>query len=117
MPLYFVVLIFEDNLMWGPRLRQSVTALGHEAAVISRPTDPLPAGEIAIVNLGSTVFPPEELVPALRARGTYVLAHAGHKETELHELGQRIQCDRTATNKEITFALPRLLEEAVQAIA
>jgi len=108
------VLIFEDNLMWGPRLRLSVSALEHEPVVFSRMPDAIPEADAAIVNLGSTVFPAADLVPLLRGRGIYVIAHAGHKEKELHELGRTIQCDRLATNSELTHKIPDILREVTE---
>jgi len=73
----------------------------------------IPEGvQVAIVNLGSRAMDPAALVDALREKGVYVIAHAGHKEKELHELGRTLGCDRLATNSEITHKLPQLLEEA-----
>jgi hypothetical protein len=105
------VLIFEENLMWAPRLAKSVKAFGHEAIVLSRLPDELPTGDVAIVNLSSRAMPPSQLVPMLRAAGIKVLAHAGHKETELLELGKGLGCDRLASNGEITNKIGKILEE------
>ena len=108
------VLIFEDNLMWGPRLKLSVTGAGHEPIVFSKPPDEIPPADAAIVNLGSTVFSVDELVPALRSQGIYVIAHAGHKEKELLDLGKRIQCDRLATNSELTHKILGMLRDVTE---
>ncbi|RYG43040.1 hypothetical protein EON79_17750 [bacterium] len=104
------VLVFESNLMWSSRLVMSLKAFGHEATLVG-PGKPWPAAEAAIVNLGEAAYKPEELVPALRAQGIKVLAHAGHKEKELIELGRTIGCDRLATNSELTNKLPALMDE------
>ncbi|MBC8064866.1 MAG: hypothetical protein H7Y17_08555 [Chlorobia bacterium] len=105
------VLIFEDNLMWGPRLAKSVQAFGHEPLVIAKLREALPTGDLAIVNLGSLSMPASDLVPRLKAAGFKVLAHAGHKEKELHDLGRDLGCDRLATNSEITHKLEQILAE------
>lgn len=94
--------------MWSSRLVQSLRAFGHEAVLLG-PGKPWPVAEVAIVNLGEVAYRPEELVPKLRAEGIRVLAHAGHKEKELLELGRQIGCDRLATNSELTNKLPDLL--------
>jgi hypothetical protein len=102
------VAIYEDNLLWGPRLAKTVTAFGHEA-LMARTADVIPS-DVAIVNLSSSGFPVAELVPKLKAAGIKVIAHAGHKETELHEAGRNLGCDYLATNSEITHKLPQILE-------
>lgn len=101
------ILVYEDNLMWSPRLVKTIQSLGHEALVVPKPE--VKEGDAAIVNLGAPSFNPAELVPALRAQGVHVIGHAGHKELELHELGKQIGCDTLATNRELTFQLERLL--------
>ena len=104
------VIVYEDNLMWSPRLAKTITSLGHEAEIRTKPE---PAtSEVAIVNLGDARFAPETLVPALRERGVHVIGHAGHKELNLHELGRQIGCDQLATNRELTYSLARLLKNA-----
>ena len=40
-----------------------------------------------------------------------MIAHAGHKEKELLELGKDLEVDRLATNSELTYKLPQILEE------
>jgi len=108
------VAIFEDNLMWGPRLVQSVRALGHEPIAISQWTDDIPETEFALINLGSTVFPPARLMEILRTRPTKVIAHAGHKEKQLHEVGRDLGCDYLATNSEMTFKLPEIFRKVTE---
>ena len=103
------ILILEDNLMWAPRLFKTVQAVGHEAVVISKIPEEIPPADIAIVNLGSTSMPAQDLVPRIRRAGIKVLGHAGHKEKELHQIGKEIGCDYLATNSEITHKLPDIL--------
>ena len=105
------VLILEDNLMWGPRLAKSVAAFGHEPIVVSKPPDSLPDADVAILNLGSASFDASEWVPKIRAKGIKIVAHAGHKEKELHELGRALGCDRLATNSELTNKIEQILSE------
>lgn len=104
------VLIYEDNLMWSARLRGSVQALGHEAVVVDKMPESLPAGEVAIVNLGSDRLPATELVPRLKAAGVHVVGHAGHKERPLTQLGNDLGCDQVVSNSTITFHLAKVLE-------
>ena len=104
------VLIFEDNLMWSARLKKTVEALGHRALVFGSVPKPIPNAEAAIVNLGSEDISAEELVPRLQGLGIYVIAHAGHKEKELQELGKELACDKLASNSELTFKLNEILE-------
>ncbi len=104
------VLIFEDNLMWGPRLARSARAFGHEAVVLAKLPAQIPEADVAIVNLGSQSLPAADLVPRLKEAGIKVLAHAGHKEKDLLDLGRDLDCDRLATNSEITNKLEHILQ-------
>ncbi|MBX3112081.1 MAG: hypothetical protein KF857_08740 [Fimbriimonadaceae bacterium] len=104
------VLIFEDNLMWSARLRDSVRSLGHEPVVVDKMTGGLPSGEVAIVNLGSARLPAAELVPRLKSAGVHVVGHAGHKERPLAQLGNDLGCDQVVSNSTITFHLAKVLE-------
>ena len=103
------VWIFESNLIWSSRFVNTVRGSGHEAVV----TSAIPEGiaDAAIVNLGDPNV--ESLVIGLTERGIYTIAHAGHKEKELINLGKQIKVDRVATNSEITNKLPQMLAEAI----
>lgn len=105
------VLVYEDNLIWSSRLLQSLRALGHDPVLLGKP-DPAQA-PLAIVNLGSSHFHPEVLVPALIALGTHVIGHAGHKEKDLLSLGQSCGCQTVATNSQLTFKLRELIDGIV----
>jgi hypothetical protein len=98
--------------MWSARLAQSLRGLGHEPVVLTSMPAADERGEAAIVNLGDRL-PPAELVERLHGLGIPVIAHAGHKERELHELGRQAGADRLATNSELTFKLPELLAEII----
>jgi hypothetical protein len=106
------VLIFETNLMWSSRLVQSVKALGHEALL--RRSMPIEAegADAAIVNLGEGPIDAAALIAKLKELGVPVIAHAGHKEKSLHELGQTAGVDVLATNSQLTFKLAELLQQA-----
>jgi len=108
------VLVFEDNLMWSSRLMQSLRGFGHEGLLRKGLPDSSEGADVAIVNLGSTAPPPGELVARLHDLGVRVLAHAGHKEKQLLELGRAAGADILATNSELTFKLPELVERAYQ---
>lgn len=103
------VLVFEDNLLWSVRLSNSLKALGHEPVVISRPQKEAQKAEAAIVNLSSTVNDLVPLVAGLRAQGTYVIAHAGHKDKALLASGKEAQCDAVVTNGTLTHKLADVL--------
>jgi len=101
------VLVYEDNLMWSSRLVQSLRGLGHEPVLLSKPD--IVEGEVAIVNLSSPKFDPEELVPVLVAAGIRVIGHAGHKEKDLIAMGKAAGCDHVASNSELSFKLEEVL--------
>lgn len=103
------VLILEDNLLWSARLAQSVRALGHEALIWSSLKPIEEPFDVAVVNLGSASIPPREAIATCKAANLPVLAHAGHKEKELHALGEELGCELLATNGEITWKLESLL--------
>lgn len=115
------VLILEDNLFWSARWVRSLRALGHEtvlAGSVAKAPAWLAAGppeaEVAIANLGTTVLPLEEWLPALRALGVRTVGHAGHKEKGLLDRGRAAGCDLVVTNGEITHKLAAVLERALQ---
>ncbi len=103
------VLIFERDLIWTTRLRNNLVGLGHEAISVRAIGEETSEADVAIVNLGSNAFPLEQLVPELHTKGIKVIAHAGHKEKDLHELGRSLGCDRLATNSELTHKLEQIL--------
>jgi hypothetical protein len=101
-------LVFEDNLMWSSRLVKTLTSLGHEVRVVTTTPDEIGNARVAIVNLGSAAF--RGLVPGLKAKGIHVIGHAGHKEKDLLELGREAGCQTLATNSELTFKIPAILQ-------
>jgi len=103
------VLILEEDLLWSVRLRNGVTAAGHTPIVFDRPAEDLPEADMVLVNLGSRRFPPDEWIPRLRERGLYVIAHTGHKESELIELGKSLVVDQLVTNGMLARRLPDIL--------
>lgn len=95
--------------MWSSKLRQSLRILGHECVLLKE----VPAAgmaDVAIVNLGDG--DPKALIAALTQRGIPSIAHAGHKEKELHDLGREAGATLLATNSEMTHKLPDLLQKA-----
>jgi hypothetical protein len=105
------VLVLEENLLWSVRLKKSLESLGHEVVVVARPQPTYESADIAIINLGSPAWELSKLVPQLQAQGTKIIAHAGHKEKELHDLGKQLGSDVLATNSELTHKLPQILEK------
>lgn len=106
-----VVLLYEDNLMWSEKLRKTVVGLGHTPVVMNRPNQETPPAQVAIVNLGITMWDAAQLVKDLQARGIKVVGHAGHKEKETLQVGKEIGCDYLATNSETTFKLDKVLAQ------
>ena len=107
------ILVFEDNLMWAPRLRQTLAGLGHEPLMLSEVPDEMPEAPVAIVNLSSSRMPVQDLVRRLKAEGRYVIGHAGHKETALREMGREAGCDQILSNSQTTFSLEKALDLVV----
>jgi hypothetical protein len=103
------ILILETDLLWSVRLKNMAVAAGHQVTVVGNPPVGNQVADVAIVNLGAAHWDLQTLVPRLRANGIKVLAHAGHKEKELLELGRALQCDRLATNGELAKKLPEIL--------
>lgn len=99
---------FETNLMWSSKLKQSLRLLGHECLVL-REVPPEGTADAAIVNLGEG--DPKALVAALRERGVPAIAHAGHKEKELLDLGREAGVAILATNSELAHKLPEILSK------
>jgi non-ribosomal peptide synthetase component E (peptide arylation enzyme) len=103
------VLVFETNLMWSSKLANSLKALGHDPVLLRTvPTGEL-KGDAAIVNLSEGPLGATTLIDLLRANSIPVIAHAGHKEKALHEIGRKHGADVLATNSEMTFKLEELL--------
>ena len=103
------VWVFETNLMWSAKLRQSLRLLGHEGLVLREiPAEGL--ADVAIVNLGEG--DPAALLAALRARGVPSVAHAGHKERELREIGRAAGATTLVTNSELANKLAEVLVRA-----
>lgn len=106
-----VILVFETNLMWSSRLVKSLRELGHEPLLRADMPENGEGAAAAIVNLGDRSLPPQELVGKLHEFGVKVIAHAGHKERDLHALGKEAGADVLATNSQLTFKLPELLAQ------
>ena len=109
------VLVFESNLMWSSRLLQSLGKLGHQAVLCGEVPASREGASAAIVNLGDSKWDATSLVAELKKLGLTVIAHAGHKERELQELGRDANVDILATNSELTFKLPAILDRVEQA--
>lgn len=102
------VLVFDENLMWSVKLKSGIEGLGHQARVFSQMPEDYD-GDVAIVNLGSRVFPPLDILPKLQAKGIKTIAHAGHKEKPLLLVGADCGADLVVTNGELTHKLPEVL--------
>jgi len=106
------ILVVESNLLWSSKLKSGLTALGHEPVVSSGfPVDPGEAA-IAIVNLSQLKPSPADLIRWCHENDIKVIAHAGHKEKELHALGREAGADVLATNGELSSKLADVLARA-----
>lgn len=101
------ILILDDNLMWTARLQRSVAALGHIPYVGTKIPDE--AVDVAILNLGNAKLGGSEIITALRAKGTYLIGHAGHKEKDLLLEGTANGVDQVVSNSSLTFKLADIL--------
>src|SRR5450631_1320399 len=102
--------------MWSSKLMQSLRMLGHEPMSPSADSKDV---TVAIVNLSwrpsgsrsrigavaepisTEEEPVRALIRELHDRGIKVIAHAGHKEKDLFEMGKAVGADVLATNGEI----------------
>jgi len=107
------VLVLETNLMWVSRLKLSITALGHEPVFGSILPADLNGYGLAILNLAGPSGL-EETVARLKEANIPIIAHAGHKEKELMELGASLGIDILASNSEMTNSLGKVLERVVR---
>ena len=92
-------------------MSQTLRAFGHEPSLRKGLPDDGDGAKVAIINLGSKSPDPVSLVARLHELGIRVLAHAGHREKELLDLGRVAGADRLATNSELTFKLQELILE------
>ncbi len=106
------VLVFENNLLWSAKLKLGLQALGHQATVISGNLPDSIEADLAIVNLSQPQPPSKYLIDQLKSRNVTVIAHAGHKEKQLLQLGQEAGADILATNGELSGKLQEVIGRA-----
>ena len=107
------VLIIETNLIWSVRLAKGLEALGYTAKVYKGLPDEV--FDVAIVNLGEPNVDWPARIKTLHERGTKIIAHAGHKEKDLHALGRDAGCDVLVTNGELTHKLGDIVARTLSA--
>jgi hypothetical protein len=110
------LLILEDNLMWAPRLANGAKQAGWEPLILDHLPSELPAADAAIVNLASAKIPAAEAIARLREAGVYSIAHAGHKEKPLLDVGRDSGADRVVSNGALSSRLAEILDASAQAI-
>ncbi|MCU0315845.1 MAG: hypothetical protein MUC92_04575 [Fimbriimonadaceae bacterium] len=103
------VLVFEDDLIWSTRLRQSVRGHGHDVTMYTEIPHSIPPADVAILNLASEKMMNDKLIKKLKVQGTMVIGHAGHKESALLAKGSQAGCDLVVTNSMLTFQLGKVL--------
>ncbi len=101
--------------MWSSRLQKSVRACGHEPILTNQQVPQ--ACDVVILNLGDLGDQAAAVTAQFHEQGSVVVAHAGHKEKELHQLGREAKCDILATNSELTWKLEKILEKAGNILA
>lgn len=101
--------------MWSQRLARAAAHLGWEAS-ITADKGPFNPADVAIVNLGAIGEESGRIVSELHGLGAAVIGHAGHKEKELHQLGESAGCDLLVTNRELTVKLAELLDRAAKTV-
>ncbi len=65
--------------------------------------------DVSILNLSSNNIQNE--IRQCRELGMFIIAHAGHKETEKMEMGRVSGVDRIVSNSEITHKIEQILED------
>ncbi len=103
--------IYERNLLWSVRLRKAAEQAGYAVQVVDH-AFPIDA-EVAIVSLYDPDLSSEDLIAALRANGTLVIGHVGHKEKTEWEAGLGRGCDRVVSNSTLANRLAETLEEVL----
>jgi hypothetical protein len=111
------LLILEDNLMWAPRLANGAKQAGWEPVILDQLPPELPTADAAIVNLASAKIPAAEAIARLREAGVYSIAHAGHKEKPLLEVGRDSGADRVVSNGALSSRLGEILNDAAGKIS
>ena len=108
-----LVAVYDENLMWSAKLSSGIKLLGFEVMVLEKLPESLPESDVAIINLGSAKMPPETVIPLLKDRGIKIIAHAGHKEKPVLDLGNEYGADLVVTNSELTHKLGDILAKFV----
>ena len=106
------ILIIEDNILWSERLKKTLLAFKHEPILLSSAKADLgsfPKAKVAIVNLSMDPSLLSSVIPRLKEQGTYILAHAGHKEKEKLSFGQELGCHQIVTNGTLTYKIDQIL--------
>ena len=110
------ILIVEDNLLWSERLKKSLLAFGHEPVFLNSAKagrGSFQDAKAAIVNLGFDRSLLNVMIPQLKGHGTYIIAHAGHKEKKKLALGEQLGCHQIVTNGSLTYKIEQILTAIV----
>lgn len=117
-----MIRIYENNLLWSQRLKMSLIASSFDVQVLSSELSDFEIEnshgfrgvDVAIVNLSATHYNPSLLISSLKSAGVKIIAHAGHKEGSLLELGERSGADLVVSNREITTKVVELVRKLVE---
>lgn len=108
------VLVLEADLIWSSKLSVVLKGLAIPFRVESRLPNDLSNYAVAIVSLGSRLVNPKIVIPALLNAKIPVIAHAGHKESELLQLGKDLHATQVVTNGSLARSLPTILRQFLQ---
>ncbi len=108
------VLVIEPDLLWSSRISQTLKASDIPFQLASKVPDSAEGIAVAIVPLSCKLLSPEACIPALLHLGIPVIAHAGHRDAELLQLGRDLNATQVVTNGSLARSLPTILRQFLQ---
>jgi len=114
-----VLLVVSDDLMLPSRIREAAKPLGYDVQTAATETEAweavrrVPAPHAVLIGLTARRFDPLAFIRALKAdsqtQSLFVLAFAGHVETEKHQAAREAGADLVVANSSVALHLPQLL--------
>ncbi|HXK32669.1 MAG TPA: hypothetical protein VNM91_01485 [Dehalococcoidia bacterium] len=105
--------IFVDDLLFQPRIRSVLEALGFEARVADTPETAAGAcagARIAVIDLHATALDAIAQVRAAKGAGAAVLAYGRHTEPKLLRAARDAGADIVVPRSELVEELPQLVQ-------
>ena len=113
------LLVVSDDLLLPSRIREAAKPLNCEVQTVSSQSAALdavqnpPAPRAVLVGLNTRRFDALEFIRAVKAdaqtQHLFVLAFAGHVETEKHQAAREAGADLVVANSSVALHLPQLL--------